>query len=130
MSVPSEADRLLALARRDLRSLGAVVDEPDFAEETFGFLAQQAVEKALKGLLEASGVTFPLTHDLGRLYALVPDRTTIEPYEDLTDLFPFAVIFRYSNADDAEPFDRQALHDRLDRFLEAVRTELARLQAP
>ena len=124
MSVPDEAARLLSLAERDLRSMGAVVEEPDFAEETYGFLAQQTVEKALKALIESQGVLYPLTHDLAKLFALVGNRGLIEPFQDLAALFPYAVLFRYGEADDAEPFDRQALHDRLAAFLQTVRQEL------
>lgn len=35
------------------------------------FLAQQVVEKYFKALLEERGATFPRTHDLGHLAALV-----------------------------------------------------------
>ena len=125
MNERSEAERMLALAHRDLRSLSAVTDNADFAEETFGFLAQQTVEKGLKAVLSAQGVVYPLTHNLETLFGAISGAVALEPYRDLTGLFPYAVLFRYSEAEESEPFDRKALHDRLIGFLGAVRSEIA-----
>ncbi len=46
-----EARRLLDVARKDLNALPGMMDVETFADEIFGFHAQQATEKALKAWL-------------------------------------------------------------------------------
>jgi len=55
MNGPSEAAHLLRLARKDHQAMRALSDPKVAAIETFGFHAQQAVEKALKAWLDLSG---------------------------------------------------------------------------
>ena len=47
MSDLEQAKHLLRIAERDIRSLGVVAGESAFADENFGLVVQQAVEKAL-----------------------------------------------------------------------------------
>jgi HEPN domain-containing protein len=54
---------LLALAKRDLRALEGMTDSAIFAEEIFGFHAQQCVEKCLKALLATHGDEYPADPD-------------------------------------------------------------------
>jgi len=42
------AHALLEMARKDVRALTGMTDPEVFADEIFGFHAQQAIEKALK----------------------------------------------------------------------------------
>ena len=52
MNGPGEAAHLLRMARKDLQAMRALSD-PDVVDvETFGFHAQQAVEKAFKAWLD------------------------------------------------------------------------------
>ena len=51
MSDLEQARHLLRIAERDIRSLDVVAGESAFADESFGFMVQQAVEKALKAWL-------------------------------------------------------------------------------
>jgi HEPN domain-containing protein len=62
-----EAYLLLTAASRDLRALQGMTDPGVFADEIFGFHAQQAAEKALKAWLSALDVEYPRTHDLTML---------------------------------------------------------------
>jgi hypothetical protein len=62
---------LLVMARKDFDALRGMVGNPLFADEIFGFHAQQAIEKMLKAWLAARGIAFPLTHDLSRLFELL-----------------------------------------------------------
>ena len=52
MSARDEAKRLLALAERDLRSMGAVIEQPEFAEEVEPF-DRQAHRDRLAVFLQA-----------------------------------------------------------------------------
>ncbi|MCL5271298.1 MAG: hypothetical protein M1457_12290 [bacterium] len=48
MAPSDEARQLLAAAAKDRRALGGMADAAVFADEVFGFHAQQAAEKGLK----------------------------------------------------------------------------------
>jgi hypothetical protein len=45
MPAPEYARNLLIMARKDFDALRGMIDNPLFADEIFGFHAQQAVEK-------------------------------------------------------------------------------------
>ena len=70
-----------------------------FAEDV-GFQAQQAAEKAVKGLLVALGVDFPLTHDLAQLLSLAERGGQRVPraVRDAARLTRYAVAARYPGA--------------------------------
>ncbi|MBF0097771.1 MAG: HEPN domain-containing protein [Magnetococcales bacterium] len=58
------AQAWLKKAEHDLITARAVLVLPNGPTDTPSFHAQQAVEKALKGLLTLHGITFSRTHDL------------------------------------------------------------------
>lgn len=102
MSDLEHAKMILAAARRDLLALSGMPDQQQFADEIFGFHAQQAVEKALKSWLSLRGIEYPRTHDLEVLFDLLAENGERLPQNlqipfDLTD---FAVQFRYEAYDD------------------------------
>ena len=66
-----EAQRLLLAAHKDWRALSGMRDGTVFADEIFGFHAQQAVEKTLKAWLALSGVEYPRTHDISLLLTVL-----------------------------------------------------------
>ena len=66
----SEADRLLRIARRDLRMARRLLD-PDVQEASWGWALQQAFEKLLKAWLHHLGVKPPHSHDFARLLVLL-----------------------------------------------------------
>ena len=86
-------------AKQDLSALRGMMDKTIFAEEIFGFHAQQAVEKSLKAWLALIGVNFPLIHDLEELFALLKDQGQAVPdiFQSLVDLTDFSVQFRYDS---------------------------------
>jgi HEPN domain-containing protein len=91
------ARRFLAKAEHDLitaRQTLLVVDGPT---DTVCFHAQEAAEKAIKGLLPFFQVTFPKTHDLVRLLDIsLPHFPELTQYrEELAALSEFAVEIRY-----------------------------------
>jgi HEPN domain-containing protein len=102
------ADALLAKAVGDEAGLRALVDNHDVPDHVAGFLAQQAIEKAIKAVLIARDVLFERKHDIDYLCSLVEDAGL-----DLTPqlsaaaaLTPWAVEFRYADPFDAPPLDR------------------------
>ena len=89
---------LLSKARNDLVLLRKIADDPEVADEIVGFHAQQAVEKAIKAVLEARGVDYPRTHDLARLLELLDASGGAPPDRDeALALSPWAAEFRYGD---------------------------------
>jgi len=64
MSPAEDALLLLRLAERHLGSLRGTLDPGTFAEEDWGFLAQQTLEKLLKALLVLHCQEPPCSHSL------------------------------------------------------------------
>jgi HEPN domain-containing protein len=104
MSGVEHAREMVILAQRDLKALQGMLDADTFADEIFGFHAQQAVEKALKAWLTIVGVEYPRTHDLEELLELLEEHEEpiLEAFYDLVDLTDFAVQFRYRIFEDDE----------------------------
>ena len=116
-----EAARLLlAKARQDEYVLEQFAGDPQAADETFGFHAQQAAEKLLKAALVARGLVYPRTHRLGDLLDLARDRGLALPveFDRLHGLTPFAVEYRYEFfAEEVDtPLDRPAVSEEVRRL--------------
>lgn len=87
--------------------------------EDLCFNAQQAAEKAIKGVLLARNIAFPNVHDLRRLRSLLGPTTADVPFsaEDMGWLTPFAAGMRYPDAD--EPATAED-HERAVALAETV----------
>lgn len=93
-----KAKQLLKLAKDDLKTASEMLDRERFSDKAYGFFAQQAVEKLLKAWLADLGKEIPFTHHLYKLWTLLNDLgCSVESYEDLCSLTPFAVEFRYDS---------------------------------
>lgn len=100
MAPAEDALLLLRLAERHLGSLRGTLDAEVFADEDWGFLAQQTLEKLLKALLVLHGQEPPRSHSLQRLVQELEgcgETPAVAP--ELLELDDFAVLARY----DAEP---------------------------
>ena len=120
MSDPKLAHVLLAAAERDITALRGMGDADVFANEIFGFHVQQATEKLLKANLALLGESFPVTHDLTRLFELLKtyQPETENRFGRLIAYNPYAVQFRYSTGDPGlKPPDRNAAVQVLEAFL-------------
>ena len=103
---PSSVRNWLRKAARDVRAAESLIDDEDMAE-VVAFHAQQAVEKAMKGVAAFLGVQeIPRTHNLEELAHLVARAGGHLPAsEDELEAFePFAVSVRY----DEEPVPDEA----------------------
>ncbi|MGH7563709.1 MAG: HEPN domain-containing protein [Gemmatimonadota bacterium] len=126
MSDPDHANLLLEAARKDLRALEGMNDPGTFAEEIFGFHAQQAVEKAIKAWLSLAGRQYPRTHDLEALLVLLEDggATVPDDFWDLVDLSDFAVQLRYESYEYEEDIlDRASILGSVREVVERVESE-------
>jgi HEPN domain-containing protein len=126
MELHEEVRQLLLGARKDFRALSGMKDSETFAEEIFGFHAQQAVEKSLKAWITLRGAAYPHTHDISFLLSVLKNLgEDIAAYLDLIDLNPYAVQFRYEAFDDlGGSVDRDSVIRRVAQILEHVQKEL------
>lgn len=92
-----------------------MADTNIFADEIFGFHAQQAVEKALKAWLALLGVEYPRTHDLSFLLNMLKDQgQNVESLYDLIEFNPYAVQYRYEAFEEiGNPLDRSNVTDHI-----------------
>lgn len=124
-----EARRWLRYATEDLAGARALAESGGAAPRQSCWLAQQAAEKALKGLLVYYRVDFPRTHDLDVLRNLLPAdcRPKGEP-ADLAELTEWAVEARYpGDWPEATPADAARAIATAEIVVHAVREDLARL---
>ena len=120
------ARELMRAAERDVSALRGMADSVVFADEIFGFHAQQAAEKLLKAWLAAQGEMYPLSHDLATLLDLLkPSEPEADRFEDLVDYTPYAVRLRYAAADAGSgALDRPRAIEQVEALLEVVRCRL------
>jgi HEPN domain-containing protein len=117
------AAMMLGMARIDLRAVKGMVDSAIFADEVFGFHAQQVVEKSLKAWLSVLGAGYPRIHDIEELLNLLEDQGAEIPehFRDLTELTVFSVQYRYEYFEEADQAtDRAAMISRLQGVLDKV----------
>ena len=90
----------LRYAEADLE-LARSASPPGGFYEPLCFHAQQAAEKALKGVLVAHGIEFPYTHNIQRLLDLLPSHLQHPSLVDnAARLTAYAVAGRYPGVDE------------------------------
>ena len=126
MSDPKCARMLLKAAERDIDALRIMRRSDDIPAEIFGFHVQQGAEKLLKAWIALLGDSYPLTHSIGTLLALLAVRgVTTEPFNDLAAYTPYAVEFRYAGVGpNAKPIDRARALALVEALLEVVGNQL------
>lgn len=86
----------LSKADDDLRVAHVILSGEIGVEWAACFHAQQAAEKALKGVLVELGIDFPKSHSLDRLVALMPSEIAARfDLDALIEITPWAVAGRY-----------------------------------
>ncbi len=95
---------LMAIARDDFKSANALatvwISSKSGRPENILFMAQQALEKALKAVLCKKGLPIPLVHDVGILIAKLPAEPSPPFGYELASLNEFAAIRRYQQGSD------------------------------
>jgi hypothetical protein len=122
MAASDEARHLLAAAYKDWRALAGMADPDAFADEVFGFHAQQAVEKALKAWSSLIGVEYPKTHDLSLLLSVLQDHgQNVESLYEMIEFNPYAVQYRYEAFDEiGSPLDRGIVSANVGNLLRRI----------
>lgn len=114
------SENLLVMARKDFDALRGMVGNAIFADEIFGFHAQQAIEKTVKAWLTQNAIEYPLTHDLSRLFLLLEESgEDVTAYWPLVEFNVFAVQARYESGLTAleEPLDRTSIVSSIELLL-------------
>lgn len=97
------ASEWLRYAEDDLATARILLNELHVVPRHIGYFAQQAVEKAIKGVIFSTGSDAPRTHDIETLRALLmPGWFDDEELPELSDLTMWATTARY-------PMDSEAL---------------------
>lgn len=119
----------LGKAGDDLRVAQVILRSDIGVEWAACFHAQQAAEKALKGVLVHLGIDFPKSHSLDRLVSLMPgDVTASFDLEDLVDLTPWAVAGRYpEDIENPGPAEASRLVESAAKILSRARETITSL---
>lgn len=116
----SEAERLLRIARRDLRMARRLLD-PDVEEASWGWALQQTFEKALKAWLQHLAIKPPHSHDIARLLVLLEQAgIDVNPLLPLRAFTTFAVQGRYDDEPEELGLDRVAWCQQAEALIEHV----------
>ena len=86
---------LLRIAEGDLESAKGLHKIKVGRTENVLFLAEQAIEKALKAVLCWREIPTPIVHDLGIILENFPEPIVVPDAENMLDLGQFATIRRY-----------------------------------
>lgn len=131
MNDTEHARMLLRMAEKDLSALKAMGDVLVFADEIFGFHAQQVLEKSLKAWLAFLHVEYPLTHNLSALIALLQQHgCNVVPFQGLDFYSPFAVEFRYGDIGVPLPvLNRSTACSQVEELFEHVKAIIENTEA-
>jgi|APFre7841882590_1041340.scaffolds.fasta_scaffold61805_2 HEPN domain-containing protein len=127
MSAVEHARALLKSAYRDFRALTGMQDSGLFADEIFGFHAQQAIEKGLKAWIAGLEIEYPRTHDISLLLTILQNHAQdMEPFWELVAYNAFAVQLRYEGLDmDDEQLARDTVIDDVQCLLTRAASEVS-----
>jgi len=115
---PEELAALLARkAEEDATAVRELVANPEIADGIIGFHVQQAIEKWLKAVMALRGMRQTRIHDIDRLAELLEENGAELPTarDRLDELTIYAVPLRYDELLDAEPLDRVATVELMDK---------------
>ena len=92
------AQVLWRIAEGDYKTVLVLAQAVDYRVENAFYLAQQAIDKALKAVLVHQGIAIPMIHDLSALLGKLPDACEPPYGYELNALSEYATIRRYEEA--------------------------------
>ena len=119
MPIDPQAELLLLKSAEDRECLSYPLPSA-----SFGFHAQQAIEKLLKALISARGETYPFIHDLEKFHIQLVNAGEVFP-----EIQPYAVLLRYDTAKDLDDVDRRRFIETVDVLRQWVVVRIAVLSA-
>jgi HEPN domain-containing protein len=133
MSGLADAEMLVRVAKRDIKTLSKMLSVEGFLDEPIGYFVQQATEKLLKAWLAILGERYPYTHNISVLLQNLEDlNCDVSDYWDLTDFTPFAIGVRYELLiEEDESIDRelalsqvQSLYKRVESIVQTSKMDI------
>ena len=118
-----QAAAMLRIAQRDLAALQGMADTAVFADEIFGFHAQQAIVKCLKAWMCALGLNYPFSHHINRLLVLLRDAgADVEDlwWSDEFTLFAHQARYEEGHVEADAPLNRQHINAQISQLLARV----------
>jgi HEPN domain-containing protein len=128
MTDTKQAHAMLRMAQRDMTALHGMLDVTVFADEIFGFHAQQAIEKSLKAWMCALGLTYPFSHHISRLLVLLRDAgADVEAYWWADEFTIYAHQARYEEGhlEADAPLERAQVIGQVAALIEQVTRAIA-----
>lgn len=121
------AHDLVAVAERDIVVLRTLLNNRQIDDAIWGFHAQQATEKLLKGIIASLSLKPPFTHQLMQLADVLEDKGIDLPleFDVLMALTSYAGELRYSPTllHTSDPLDRVLIMTRIDELREFTRKQ-------
>ena len=124
-----QAQAFIRVAQRDMTALAGMRDKVVFADEIFGFHAQQVIEKSLKAWLCTLGQTYPYTHDLNRLLVMLQVQgVDVDSYWWADEFTVYAQQARYEDGylDADAPLDRPLILVQVENLLRTANAVVLR----
>ena len=116
---------LVRIAESDSSPLEILHRSVGGRKENVCFIAQQVVEKCLKGLLVHCGIAVPFTHSIELLLSKLPSDFLPPKGASLDALTEYATIRRYEEGyAELSPEDLQAAVDAAKHVLEFAKTKI------
>lgn len=117
MQYDKEYEMLFFIANSELLLVEKNIHDNEIRKEILLFHLQQATEKFLKSLLSFKEIEFPKVHDIAKIVELCKDNGIELPEcaDELIDLNPFAVEFRYSIIIE-EQIDVESYFEKVERL--------------
>lgn len=131
MSDTKQVEAMLRMAHRDLSALRGMGDASVFADEIFGFHAQQTVEKSLKAWMCALSLSYPFTRHINRLLVLLRDAgADVEAFWWTDELTIFAHQARYEEGhiEADAPLERDGVVAKITSLLARAEAAIAALK--
>ncbi|MDI6864462.1 MULTISPECIES: HEPN domain-containing protein [Thermodesulfovibrio] len=121
----SEFENFFKIACDDLKLVEKNLSDQEISRQLLFFHLQQATEKFLKALLAKKNVNFPKIHDIEKLIELCEENNIKVPdfIDDLIDLTPFAVEFRYGLIME-ESIDIENYFEKVEKFKTVVENSI------
>lgn len=91
----SYAVELIKIAKSDYLAAVALMKARGVRIENAFFMAQQSIEKSIKAVLVANGLSVPLVHELGALISKLPENLQPPYGYELIELNQYASVRRY-----------------------------------
>jgi HEPN domain-containing protein len=122
MPIDPQAELLLIKSAEDRECLNYPLPSA-----SFGFHAQQSIEKLLKALISSRGESYAFIHELEKFHLQLVNAGEVLPKTPchFLEIQPYAVLLRYDTAKDLDETDRKRFIETVDILREWIEARIA-----